>query len=327
MLKRRRIGRLLLIVLVLALIAALLIGFLIYQSLKPPPPPPGPGTGPATTTQPENRPQAQPADCPDVLTLVIPGTWESSAKDDPYNPTANPKSLMLKVSSQLENEFPTARTEVYTVPYKAQFRNPTNLADRQATYNDSRAQGTRRANAKLQKTHEHCPLTRYVLMGFSQGAVIAGDIAGDIGNGRGPIPAADQDLVLGVGLIADGRRQPGGQHDVPPSPPGVGAEVALGGFGSLVPGIEMSGARSGGFGDLTDRTYSICAPGDLICDSPTVTNPLNAISQLANAANNPVHAMYATTRYWKSDSGQSATQWMYAWSSKLIEGAPHPSHE
>ncbi|AUH67372.1 MULTISPECIES: cutinase family protein [Gordonia] len=326
MLKRRRIGRLLLIVLVLAIVAALLIGFLIYQWLKPPPPPPGPGQPGTTTTAPSNRPQAQPADCPDVLTLVIPGTWESKAGDDPYHPTANPKSLMLKVSSPLEEKFDRSRTEVYTVPYKAQFRNPTNLADRQASYDDSRAQGTRRAEEKLRKTHAHCPLTRYVLMGFSQGAVITGDVASDIANGRGPIPAADQDLVLGVGMIADGRRQPGGQHDVAPSPAGVGAEIALGGFGSMVPGTTLSGARSGGFGDLSDRVYSICAPGDLICDSPTVNDSLSAIGKLANAAGNPVHALYATTRYWKSNSGQSATQWMTAWASKLISGAPHPEH-
>lgn len=327
MLKRRNWGRLLLVVLALALVAALLIGFLIYQWLKPAPPPPGPG-GPGTTTgaPPTSRVKTQPADCPDVLTLVIPGTWESSANDDPYQPSANPKSLMLKVSSKLQDEFGRSRTEVYTVPYKAQFRNPTNLADRQADYNDSRAQGTRRASAKLKKTYDHCKLTRYVLMGFSQGAVITGDLASNIANGRGPIPAADQDLVLGVGLIADGRRQAGGQNDIPPSPDGVGAEIALAGFGGIVPGIRMSGPRSGGFGDMAGRVNSICAKGDLICDSPTIVDPLKAIGQLANAAGNPVHAMYATTRYWKSESGQSATQWMLAWSSKTITEAPKPAH-
>ena len=327
MLKSRRFRRLLLAVLALGLVAVVLIGFLLYQLFKPTPVPPGPGPG-TSTSEPPGRADAQPADCPDVLTLVIPGTWESKANDDPLNPTANPKSLMLRVSSQLQQRFPQSRTEVYTVPYRAQFRNPTNLADRQADYNVSRKQGTTRATAKLKKTHKRCPLTRYVLMGFSQGAVIAGDIASGIGNGRGPIPEADQDLVLGVGLIADGRRQPGGQQDVAPSPSGVGTEVALGGFGSLVPGITMTGGRSGGFGDLTDRVYSICAPGDLICDAPTVTDPIKAISKLANAANNPVHAMYATKKYWKSkDGGQSATQWMYAWSSRLISSAPEPEHE
>lgn len=307
----------------LAVAAIVLVVVLVITMLSPAPPPPKGPSGP--TTQPEHRPEAQPADCPDVLVLSVPGTWESKANDDPYRPTANNRSLMLRITKALQGKFPQSRAEVYTVPYIAQFRNPTALTDKQRDYNDSRAQGKRRASAKLAETHDHCPLTSYVLMGFSQGAVIVGDIASDIGNGRGPIPEQDADLVLGVGLIADGRRESGKQNDVAPSPDGVGAEITLAPFGSLVPGIEMTGPRPGGFGTLEERTYSICAAGDLICDAPRVTNPLSAIGKLANAANNPVHAMYATTRYW-SAGGSTATQWMFAWSSRLIDEAPHPAH-
>lgn len=53
-------------------------------------------------------------------------------------------------------------------------------------------------------------------MGFSQGAVIAGDIASDIGNARGPV---DEDLVLGVTLIADGRREMGVGKEIGPNAP------------------------------------------------------------------------------------------------------------
>ncbi|WP_308192008.1 cutinase family protein [Gordonia zhenghanii] len=313
----RRLGKAALIVAALAIAALILIVILVVVLLKPAPPEPGgPPTAPPKSSAPE-RPDTQPADCSDVLALVVPGTWESSARDDPHDPTANKRSLMLKVSSQLQEKFPESTADVYTVPYMAKFRNPADIGDRQATYNTSRAQGKRRAEEKISKTSEHCPLTKYVLMGFSQGAVIVGDIASDIGNGRGPLPEQDQDLVLGVGLIADGRRQSGQQNDVGPSPKGVGAEVSLGGVGSLIPGTTMTGARSGGFGSLQERTYSICAKGDLICEAPTVTSPLKAIGQFANAATNPVHAMYATTRYWELD-GDTATQWMTAWASGLI---------
>ncbi|NED67355.1 cutinase, partial [Streptomyces sp. SID10244] len=65
--------------------------------------------------------------------------------------------------------------------------------------------------------------------------------------------------------------------------------------------------------------------GDLICDSPTVTNPIGAVSQLAGAINNPVHAMYGTPRYWSHD-GSTATQWMYGWASDVIRDAPRPAH-
>ena len=316
-------GKFALFLLALAVIAIVLIVLLVLVWLKPGPIPP---IGPQTPSTPsKERPEAQPADCPDVLTVVIPGTWESSAADDPYSPTANPNSLMLRVSGALSRQYDSSRTEIYTVPYTAQFRNPTNLADRQADYNVSRTQGYKRAAGKIINPNKRCPLTGYVIMGFSQGAVIAGDLASNIGNGRGVLADGDQDLVLGVGLIADGRRQPGKQNDVAPSPDGVGAEIALGGMGNIVPGITMTGPRNGGFGDLEDRVQSICAPGDLICDSPTVVNPLAAVSKLANAASNPIHAMYATTRYWEND-GRTATQWMYTWSKDLIDDAPRPKH-
>ena len=106
--------------------------------------------------------------------------------------------------------------QTYTVPYTAQFHNPLS-GDTQMSYNDSRAEGTRATVQAMTDMNNKCPLTSYVLMGFSQGAVIAGDIASDIGNGRGPV---DDDLVLGVTLIADGRRQQGVGNDIGPNPPG-----------------------------------------------------------------------------------------------------------
>ena len=322
--KKRSRGRTLLFVVLglglLGVIAVILVIILIINLLQPDPGQPGgPSPTPPSSTAP--RPTAQPADCPDVQVIVVPGTWESASDDDPYNPTANPNSLMLKVSGPLAEEFDSSRADVYTVPYVAQFRNPTVLTDRQTDYNASRAEGTTRTRDKITEVNQKCPLTSFVLMGFSQGAVIAGDIAGEIGNGRGPVAA---DLVVGVGLIADGRRQPNQAETVGPNPPGVGAEIALDIL--PIPGIDLTGPRPGGFGDLADRTYSLCAPGDLICDAPTIANPIEGISKLMGAINNPVHAMYNTTRYW-NDDGQPATEWMTGWARDVIDKAPFPKHE
>ena len=322
--KKRSRGRTLLFVVlglgILSVIAVILVIILVINLLRPDPGQPGgPSSSPPSSAAP--RPTAQPADCPDVQVIVVPGTWESASNDDPYNPTANPNSLMLKVSGPLAEEFDSSRADVYTVPYVAQFRNPTVLTDRQIDYNTSRAEGTSKARAKITEVNQKCPLTSFVLMGFSQGAVIAGDIAGEIGNGRGPVAA---DLVVGVGLIADGRRQPNQVETVGPNPPGVGAEIALDIL--PIPGIDLTGPRPGGFGELTDRTYSLCAPGDLICDAPTIANPIEGISKLMGAVNNPVHAMYNTTRYW-NDDGEPATEWMTGWARDVIDKAPFPKHE
>ncbi|WP_278260776.1 cutinase family protein [Nocardia sp. AG03] len=310
----------LLALLVLAIIVVLLLWYLLAGRLEKPPP------GPPTPPPP---PSSQSADCPDVMFLSIPGTWESASDDDPYNPQANPISLMLSVSGPLRAQFPDDRLEVYTVPYVAQFSNPIAFPpDGQASYNVSRTEGTARATDVLSQRHRECPLTNFVIAGFSQGAVIAGDIAAQIGAGNGPIPA---DRVLGVTVIADGRRTadtgPGQPTEIgDPPPTGQGAEVALKGVN--VPGISMTGPRPGGFGELASKVNSLCAPGDMICDAPReALNPANALGSLAaliRSAGNPVHALYATNTV--DGNGTTATQWTVNWAAGLIENAPHPPH-
>ncbi|MGB3483907.1 MAG: cutinase family protein [Mycobacterium sp.] len=287
-----------------------------------------PSAVPPTSTVPgqKPRPEFQDASCPDVQMISIPGTWESSPTDDPLNPTQFPRSLMLGVSGPIAGSFPTERVQVFTVPYTAQFHNPLS-ADGQMSYNDSRAEGTRAAIKAMTDMNERCPLTSYVLAGFSQGAVIAGDIASDIGNGRGPV---DEDLVLGVTLIADGRRQAGVGQDVGPNPPGQGAEITLAEVPTLSTlGLTMTGPRPGGFGLLNNRTNQICASGDLICAAPdqafNITTLPRTLDVLAGGAGQPVHAMYATPQFWQLD-GQPATLWTQNWARGLIENAPQPKH-
>lgn len=289
--------------------------------------PPGVLPSPSTTTHPHKpRPASQDASCPDVQLVNVPGTWESAPQDDPRNPLQFPNALLHKVTTAITQQFPASRVQEYTTPYTAQFHNPLS-GDTQMSYNESRAEGTRATVQAMTDMNAKCPLTSYVLMGFSQGAVIAGDIASDIGNGRGPV---DDDLVLGVTLIADGRRQPGVGNDIGPNPPGQGAEVTL----QEVPvlsglGLTMTGARPGGFGALNDRTNEICAPGDLICAAPdeafSVANLPNTLNTLAGGAGQPIHALYATTQFWNAD-GQPATDWTLNWVQGLIANAPHPKH-
>lgn len=281
----------------------------------------------STSTHPHKpRPASQDASCPDVYVVNVPGTWESSLQDDPAGPVQFPNALLHKVTAALAQGSPPSRVQTYTTPYTAQFHNPLS-GDTQMSYNASRAEGTRATVQAMTDMNSKCPLTSYVLMGFSQGAVIMGDIASDIGNGRGPV---DDDLVLGVTLIADGRRQPGVGNDIGPNPPGQGAEVTL----QEVPilsglGLTMTGARPGGFGDLNAKTNEICAPGDLICAAPdeafSVANLPSTLNTLAGGAAQPVHALYATTQCWSVD-GAPATDWTLNWAQGLIANAPHPKH-
>jgi hypothetical protein len=315
----------------MAAVVALVVAVVVIIVRRPESPPTAmpPSAVPPTTSSPgqkKPRPEFQDASCPDTQMITIPGTWESSPQLDPLNPVQFPAALLLNVTRPITQQFGGDRVQVFTVPYTAQFHNPLS-ADTQMSYNDSRAEGTRAAVKAITDMNNRCPLTSYALVGFSQGAVIAGDLASDIGNGRGPV---DQDLVVGVTLIADGRRQDGVGQDIGTNPVGQGAEITLHEVPTLSSlGLTMTGPRPGGFGALNDRTNEICAPGDLICAAPqeafSITNLPQTLEVLGGGAGQPVHAMYATTQFWNLD-GQPATQWTLGWAQNVLDNAPHPKH-
>lgn len=267
------------------------------------------GTETAAPTSP-----LQPEWCPDVEVIAAPGTWESSAMDDPVNPTANPASYMLTITQPLQATYPADQVKVWTLPYTAQFRNINSMQE--MSYDDSRTEGTNTLNAELVATHAECPLTDFILTGFSQGAVIVGDIANEIGTGSGVIPA---ERVRGVALVADGRRQNGVGQTVGNPVSGVGAEISLQPLNlvvqAVVPGATMRGERVGGFGELNDRVFNICAPGDSICDAPIGVNDALARAQ-SLIQPNVAHATYATNP--DVIPGATASLWIVDWAKQLI---------
>lgn len=267
------------------------------------------GTETAAPTSP-----LQPEWCPDVEVIAAPGTWESSAMDDPVNPTANPASYMLTITQPLQATYPADQVKVWTLPYTAQFRNINSMQE--MSYDDSRTEGTNTLNAELVATHAECPLTDFILTGFSQGAVIVGDIANEIGTGSGVIPA---ERVRGVALVADGRRQNGVGQTVGNPVSGVGAEISLQSLNlvvqAVVPGATMRGERVGGFGELNDRVFNICAPGDSICDAPIGVNDALARAQ-SLIQPNVAHATYATNP--DVIPGTTASLWIVDWVKQLI---------
>ena len=272
---------------------------------KSPTPPGKDGSGQETEATSPNPPS-----CVDYEVISIPGTWESKADDDPVNPTANPRSLMLHVTRPLQEQTDPAKVKVWTVPYVAQFRNIND--QKQMSYDDSRKQGLGRVVGEMQKMNSECPATKFVLAGFSQGAVIAGDLASNIGNGQGPV---DPSLVAGVALIADGRQEP--QHGElvgNKANRGIGAEVTLHPVNALVqpivPGATMRGGRPDGFGALDARVMNFCAPGDTVCDAPRhIGDALSRAREYAEM--NGIHAHYDTNR--DVVDGMTAPEWIVNW--------------
>ena len=307
------------VVAVVILLAAIIVG--VGQWMNSNQAGPGRGSGhPAAPTGPtppaSEIEAANPPGCSAYELIAAPGTWESKATDDPMNPTANPHSLLLKVTNPLKQEFDEQTLKVWTLPYTAQFRNINALHE--MSYDASRKEGMDRINAELRATHEACPATRFILVGFSQGAVLTGDLAAELGNGRGAVPA---EMIAGVTVIADGRQEDGKGNLVGNTQiKGIGAEIALnpvsGIIQPIVPGATMRGPRPDGFGELNDRVNNLCAPADLVCDAPRDLG--NAVQRAQDlVSNNVVHAQYATNP--NVVPGTTTTEWVLGWVRGVVQ--------
>ena len=266
----------------------------------------------ATEAAPETP--AQPEWCPAYEFISAPGTWESAPDDDPLNPSANPYSFMLSITNPLKESFGEDQVRVWTLPYTAQFKSV--QSPNEMSYDDSRNEGQARLEEELRWMHGECPQTQFILSGFSQGAVIVGDVADEIGGGTGVIPA---ESVAGVAVIADGRRVNGVGINPGNGLGGIGAEIALqpvtGLVQLVVPGASMRGERPNDFGSLADRTFQICAPSDSICDAPhNIGNAADRALELIDA--NGIHAMYASND--EVIPGTTTNQWVVDWASGII---------
>lgn len=146
--------------------------------------------------------------CASTFNLFIPGTWETDENADPSQPVG----MLKPVADALENTHGSA-VEVYTLPYMAR------AFDNGHTYADSKADAVSKAKQVLADVANSCPRTKFTMIGYSQGADAAGDIASDIGNGRGPIDAS---RVLAVGLLADPGAGTKGSATVGPRTSGQG---------------------------------------------------------------------------------------------------------
>lgn len=294
---------------VIVLVVAIGVGvgqWLNDDKSGPTPPSPGGGDDGVMAEQPEW--------CPAIEVIAVPGTAESRADDDPLAPTANPNSLLLGVTNPLSQAYPDDKVKVWTTPYPATIK--THQMPDQLTYDDSQAVGRDVTSKEMADLHGQCPLTDFILMGFSQGAAIAGDLASEIGNGNGAVPA---ERVVGVALLGDPRRDPNQGVNQGVDLAGVGIEVSLRPLNvivqNVVPGASMRGPRDG-FGELNDRVNNICVPSDSFCDVPPgVADALARAQEMIAGAG--AHASYAVNDV--AMPGTTPLAWTEGWARGLID--------
>lgn len=190
--------------------------------------------------------------CAPVTALMAPGTWETTATADP----AVPVGMLAPIGNGLVARF-GADIDVRYVPYAA------SAFDQGLTYSQSKDTLLTAMRTTLAGL---CDSTKVIITGYSQGADGAGDIAADIGNGRGPIPP---ERVVGVGLLADPKRDPSTTSALGPHAPGRG----------------LAGIRPGGFGLLSPVVRTACLDGDLYCSIREGAQPFLAAIGLLFSGN------------------------------------------
>ncbi|ATL69177.1 cutinase family protein [Nocardia terpenica] len=171
--------------------------------------------------------------CPNLYVVAIPGTWETS--DDAEQELSHGMLSFVTdgLSESIHAEFVAYPATAF--PWEGE------------VYGRSKAEAVDSAREMITEMARRCAATRIALLGYSQGADAAGDLAAEIGTGAGAVPP---DRIVAVGLISDPRRSP--------------ADILV---GPSVDGAGAGGARVGGFGLLGQRTRSICAVGDLYCST------------------------------------------------------------
>ncbi|ETT26555.1 cutinase [Rhodococcus rhodochrous ATCC 21198] len=178
--------------------------------------------------------QADPAGCPKLQVVAVPGTWETSNTPDPQRGNG----MLAAVTSGLP-----AGTRVDYVRYAA-----TAFPWEGEVYGASRQEAVDNARGIVAATAAACPGARFALVGYSQGADAAGDLAAEIGTGFGVVPPH---RLAAVGLLSDPRRS---EADILVGPP--------------VAGNGAGGPRIGGFGFVSGDVRTFCAVGDLYCSTP-----------------------------------------------------------
>lgn len=167
--------------------------------------------------------------CPSLYVVAIPGTWETGHEKSPG------PGMLADVTDGLPRS-----AKVDYVSYAA-----TAFPWEGDVYGRSKNEAVDNARGLIADMTARCGNTDVALVGYSQGAHAAGDLAAEIGTGLGPIRP---ERISGVGLISDPRR--------------AAADIQV---GSHAPGAGAAGPRVGGFGWLSDRTRTVCIPNDLYC--------------------------------------------------------------
>lgn len=210
------------------------------------------------------------SECKAIHIVSVNGTGGSNSDDDP-NYISDP------ITEPLVKEFPND-VNGYTVPYPASggaAGSFTALHSKNGTtYGDSRLIGDERGLKHIEEYKNNCPDSKFMLVGYSQGASVSGDIAAAIANGA--LKNTTSEDIFGAFLMADPGRSGNSKYSGPAKdgktwfnlPEGLkyqrNGELSTPTQDGY---IGWTGQRSLPFTGLEGRIISVCSNEDLACSS------------------------------------------------------------
>lgn len=159
-----------------------------------------------------------------------------------------------------------------------------------ATYGESVRYGRDVATLELETVARQCPSTRFIMVGYSQGAQVVGDAAAEVAAGR--VHGVGPDQIAGVVMFSDPARARLAAPAEPERPSRLYARPPKGvrgaNYETVVPGgttidptfVGMAGTRTVSFNGLGGKILSECNGADMACATP----PDSVIRTLADVA-------------------------------------------
>lgn len=241
---------------------------------------------------------AAPGSCTPIHVVSVPGT-AASASDAPTEPRAIAPNY--DVTKILQDRLGADKVSGWTTNYPASvgavsifwpvMGNGNTWGSEMVSYGESAKIGVANSAKHISEYKSACPNTKFMLLGYSQGSSVAGDLARDISAGK--VSGVTPDDVSNVLLIADPGRSSTSAYDsytgdksvlwgpIPPGKMGKNFEI-------LAPGEEINdsrvgwtGERQGRFKGMYGKVLSLCEPDDLACSAPP-NSMLRALADYAD---------------------------------------------
>lgn len=217
----------------------------------------------STVAQPVDAQAQQDSQCRDYVALVVPGTTEIERGST--SKIGMLRNVTSAIADQVGDNF-----LVQSVDYPASVGGLiAPIYGANTPFSDSVKEGIDLTINYALEYKKRCPGVKFALMGYSQGALVAGDVTEIVGNGKADGLSADD--FIGSLLYADPRRarsQIDGQKVQR-----EGSEKTIGGL----PDIAMEGEGIFGyrkeFGEMTSKTVSFCTTTDIVCNLPQDARP------------------------------------------------------